>query len=216
MEDESSSRRLTAYHEAGHAIAITLCPDGSIEFIDICDRDANDDENGTTSGYVRDADEAFRIYAGPWVEARLHNPGGAVTPESALDRLRANRDDWIAFQHIVGNPVGISEFTQMQESLLGLGHSDDSMPPEYCPPLEWHKKADRVLAEAWHRGEIQALAEQMLGRAKTIELTNGQVLTRDDSRDRWYGSNYVAVPGEGEGLVGPPPPNAASGWTADR
>ncbi|OBI88647.1 hypothetical protein A9X01_14715 [Mycobacterium asiaticum] len=83
--------------------------------------------------------------------------------------LRGNRDDWIAFQRLVGNEVGVSEFTQMQES-VAFGLPALSEYREYRPPQEWHEKADGVLAPAWNDGEIQALAERTRAKDREIQL----------------------------------------------
>jgi hypothetical protein len=201
-EGEYPGQRTTAYHEAGHAIAAIKCPDGCVEYIDICNRDENDEENGGTSATTRNADDAFRVYAGPWAEANLDTPSESVNADRVFDFLRANRDDWIAFQRLAGNEVGVSEWTQLHESLL----FGDAMPPEYRPPQSWHEKAHGVLAPVWEDGEIQALAKQMLAPQNDIELSNGQHLEREEGKNRWWGSDYRRAPDGGEGLVGPPPP----------
>lgn len=202
VDEDYEGQRVTAYHEAGHAIAASKCPDGRVKSIDICDRSKDDEENGATSASCRDADGAFLFYAGAVAEAMFWAPGRTVNTEMALTFLRANRDDWIEFQTAAGNFVGVSEWTQLQDALRGEG---EPMPLEYRPPREWHEKAAGVVAAAWDAGEIQDLAEQMLAHKKCIELCNGQRLIREGVQDRWCGTDYRRAPDDGDGLVGPPP-----------
>lgn len=171
MPEEYEGQRVTAYHEAGHAIGAIRCPDGCIKYIDICNREENDEENGGTFATTRNADDAFRVYAGPWAQAKFLAPGESVDAAAAFEFLRGNRDDWIAFQGLVGNKVGVSEFTQMQESVL-FGLPMLSEYREYRPPQEWHEKADSVLAAAWNEGEIDGAsrAPPGPGGAKVAEM----------------------------------------------
>ena len=203
MDDDEAyeGQRRTAYHEAGHAIAAIKTPHGSVKYIDICDRNV-DDESGGTFASSPDADDAFRIYAGPWAEEKFNNPDEAIDRDGVLGCLRTNEDDWTDFQHALGNDVSPTAWTQMQEAALGIG----TAPREYRPSSAWHDKATSVLVKAWDDGDIQQLAEQMMARRKEIQLPNGQSIVREDTRDRWNAKDYCEAPRDGSGLVGPPPP----------
>jgi hypothetical protein len=77
-DEDYEGQRLTAYHEAGHAVAAIKTPDGRVKQMDICDRNEDDDENGYTFASYPKADEAFYIYAGSWSEAKFNKPSETI------------------------------------------------------------------------------------------------------------------------------------------
>lgn len=198
-DEEYEGQRVTAHHEAGHAIA-AMKTGGRVRQMNICDRN-EDDKNGYTIASYPDVDEAFYIYAGPWAEAKFSKPSETIDLDRVLGCLRTNADDWTAFQRATGHDVDDFAWISMQAPLAFGG----LMPPEYRPNWAWHEKAAAVLLQAWDDGEIQALADQLLAHKRVIELRNRQLLRREGTRDCWDASDYYAVPDGGNGLVGPPP-----------
>jgi len=184
VQEEYPGQRHTAYHEAGHAIAAIKTPRGAVEHIDICDRKKNDAENGGTSSSTVDADDAFRIYGGPWAHVKFYRPTDALTLYAVLTCIYNNVDDQFDFLDIADRDAGISTGETIED---------------------WHNRADKVMSAAWNAREVQDLAEAMLARHKEIRLSNGQLLVRDSWRDRWVDKDYVEAPREGRGLVGPLP-----------
>lgn len=185
MDQDYAERRHTAYHEAGHAIAAIKTPGGAVEHIDICNRRKNDAESGGTNSSSVDADDAFRIYGGPWAHVKFYRPTDPLTFHDVLTCIYNNADDQVAFLDMADRDAGL--------------HAVDTIE-------DWHGRANRVMSAAWDAGEVQDLAEAMLARHNEIRLSNGQLLVRDSWRDRWVDEDYVQAPREGRGLVGPLPP----------
>ncbi|MCV7224449.1 hypothetical protein [Mycolicibacterium komossense] len=185
MDEDYPERRHTAYHEAGHAIAAIKTPRGAVEHIDICDRNNNDAESGGTNCSSVTADDAFRVYGGPWAHVKFYRPADALTFYDVLTCIYANNDDQDLFIHYAERDAEIFTAETFED---------------------WHERADGVMSAAWEAQEVQNLAEEMLARAKKIRLSNGQLLIRDSWRDRWVCKDFVPAPEEGKGLVGPLPP----------
>jgi hypothetical protein len=185
VDEDYPERRLTAYHEAGHAIAAIKTPRGAVEYIDICDRKKNDGQSGVTYSSSVDADDAFRVFGGPWAHVKFYRPTDVFTFYEVLNCIYANPDDQNDFLYFVDRDDGNNTAESVED---------------------WHNRANSVMSAAWEAHEIQDLAEQMLARDKKIRLTNGQLMIRDSWRDRWVARDYVQAPREGRGLVGPLPP----------
>lgn len=71
-DTELSERELTAYHEAGHAVAVVM-RGGSIDSITI--DPVPGEYLGITHSRGTQWARSFEIYAGPWAEARSQWPG---------------------------------------------------------------------------------------------------------------------------------------------
>lgn len=73
---EENEHRLTAFHEAGHAVAVIL-RSGTIIAIAIRP-DGGETHHGATDHYGADWANPFIAYAGPWAEARVQWSRGDI------------------------------------------------------------------------------------------------------------------------------------------
>lgn len=181
--DDADGRRLTAHHEAGHAVAVAKCSGGRVDEIDIT---YNPDHRGRTLHDHRPEDQAFIIYAGPWAHALVLWKYEAFDEETRdsndknfADHVRAqfggNLDDYRAYELEMSGANSVVDTYEVE--LLNAhfeGKDCCAVPPPIITPPDpaWHEK----MVEA--QCEIDALANALLAGDEIIWLSNGQRLVR--------------------------------------
>lgn len=174
------TRRLTAYHEAGHAVAAVISPGGRVDEIDISFNEEFD-ERGHTLHHHEPADQAFIIYAGPWAHAlawtideTYQRPANGLipSPDKVAEAFRCNHDDWYAYERQMRGDVDvIKAFIDEEVGAFAEERKCRLKPP---PLTEPDPKWDGKLGKAWP--EIEELARAMLAGTEVIELSNGDRL----------------------------------------
>lgn len=157
-----SQRELTAYHEAGHAVACVM-RGGRITSITI-DPDPAEGKHGETWSHGMQHDESFVIYAGPWAETR------SQWAADGLNDIRDTDDDGCTFDDRL-----TTCFIHNKADLASYEHYCDEIDRRWLPPQLQHSLDGRE--EIWsHELEQQwAVIHQvaqllLLGQVVTTEM----------------------------------------------
>ena len=183
------SRRRDRYHESGHAIAAVI-REGFVTSMDFS-------FEVETSTNLKKADVAFMAWAGPWAQAYWE---GNCTVDRIMELLQTQSwVDWPIYEE-ASDPLRAAEMDVRGAAFRAEVAYTQNLPrPENLPPVTppepgWHCE----LTKAWP--EIERLAESLLKGDSPINLSNGQQLVLDESRDYeyWWDPNEPSVDDEEE------------------
>ncbi|SPM43623.1 hypothetical protein MNAB215_5849 [Mycobacterium numidiamassiliense] len=188
-EEAAEARRITAYHEAGHARA-AVRRGGTVHQIDITTDDLNGIYDGNTHADIDDVHLGFHAYSGPWVSARyLHAPEESVDIDRVMPFVRYSQADWPMLQKALGRTdvtedVAFDAYTRHQ-------FDRDPEPGEVRPDAEtansWHQEYE----DEW--SQIEDLAERLLAGQMEIQVGDS-VLVRVGESDCWRRPDYAPPP----------------------
>ncbi|MEY8015270.1 hypothetical protein [Mycobacterium servetii] len=115
-DDVPPERELTAYHEAGHAVAAAMRGGGELRSITI---EPSAAYLGHTGFRCKPCDTAFVTYAGPWAEARVQWPLPSLDGE---DEDGASFEDYVAaafLRNAGGDGEDYRHACEADQALLG-------------------------------------------------------------------------------------------------
>jgi len=131
-EDQEKNQRLTAYHEAGHAVAVANCPQGRVDEIDVGYNELVGEWLGQTLHDHRDEDQAFIIYAGPWAHARAEWPEETIDVAHVEIQYRRNFSDWRAYERAKGGDVSaVDAYELALDEAVMARKACDAVPAAY-------------------------------------------------------------------------------------